>query len=194
MSEGTSLEDIETGNIVNKADSAVMNAILSDMNALPEEPAMKSYEDSSLQQPTYIPQPSIQIQELQTESYSSPFPSNPVPHHPMFDMYTPIVQDAPPSTYVAPVATNAVVHSKQSSWSDVFISVIDSLFVAVIVGILSLPVLHTRFSKHASWAYKVGGELSWTGIVTLSTMGGLVFIVLRWISTQSKIMDFVRSI
>lgn len=197
MSEGTSLEDIENGSITNQADSAVMNAILTDMNALPEEPAMPSY--AAMPPP---PPPSMPMQEHefpthpQYPTYMEPFPSHPVPQQPpMFDMYTPIASDSQgPSHHEPAVVSTAAVVTKQNAWSGVFVSIMDGLLVAVIVGVLSLPVLHTRFASYASWAYKVGGELSWTGLVTLSVLGGLLFTVLRWITTQAKIVDFVGSL
>lgn len=197
MSEGTSLEDIENGSIANQADSAVMNAILTDMNALPEEPVMSPPP----------PPPSMQIQEFPTQpqysAYTEPFPSHPMmqqqqqfQQQPMFDMYTPIAPDMPPQIPIAVASTQAVSpqNTKQNAWSDVCVSIMDGLLVALIVGVLSLPVLHTRFASYASWAYKVGGELSWTGLVTLSVLGGLCFTVLRWITTQAKIVDFVGSL
>lgn len=208
MSEGTSLEDIETGNVANQADSAVMNAILSDMNALPEEQPQRQN-----QQPAYIPppqQPPQQPPHMQASpEFQTPFLPPPPPPVPMysdfaspdpytmdvqqpFDVYTPIPQatgSQSPNQVVAEAPGK-----RQNGWSNVFGYLMDGLFVAIIVGVLSLPVLHTRLASYASWAYKVGGELSWWGLTVVSLVGGVLYTAYRIIATQTKVLEFINTL
>lgn len=197
MSEGTSLEDIETGNVANQADSAVMNAILSDMNALPEE--------APAQQPTYMPPPpptqpmqappQFQIPPPTVPMYSdfaSPDPYTMDGQQP-FDVYTPIPQASHtqgPNMVIEDVPLN----KRQNGWSSLYGYLMDGLFVALIVGVLSLPVLHTRLASHASWAYKVGGELSWWGLTAVSVAGGALYTLYRTVATQTKVLDFINTL
>lgn len=185
------MEDIETGNVANQADSAVMNAILSDMNALPEEVQPPP------QHQTYMPPPQQQQQPMSdvpmhdfqipvTEpymSYSDPFPTH-ATMQPSFDMYTP----EPTQNTAEPVVV------KQNAWSGVFAHLTDAVVVAIVVCILSLPVIHTRLTARIPWAYKVGGELSWTGLAFVSVLGGLLFAGYRFLVTNTKILDFIGTL
>ena len=199
MSEGTSLEDIEAGNIANQADSATMNAILSDMNALPEEPPAQVY-----QPPPPPPQlPSMHIAPMMDSPmgmYAQPEPDfGSMGSHPMdFGMYTPDPGYMTPQHIPSPVNNNNPVSTpsgtKQNGWSSFLAILLDGLLVSILVCVLSLPVLHTRLSKHVTWAYKVGGELSWTGLALLSLTGGLFYVAYRQFVPAAKIVDFVNTL
>jgi hypothetical protein len=188
MSEGTSLEDIETGNIANTADDAVMNAILSDMNAI-EEPQVPVYTPPPPQQP---PQP--QFPQLPPPPYQQPdpFPQQyqPEPHY--FEQHSPqsqyqqqAQQQAIYEAVEEPVPTTSL---KKNSWSLLFQDLHDPLFVGLLVTLFSLPALHTWLAKRLSWAYKVGGSLSWIGFLLQFALVAGIFVTYRQIM---RVMDGV---
>jgi hypothetical protein len=68
------------------------------------------------------------------------------------------------------------LNNKGSSIVD---SVRDPIVVAVIVLLISLPALHTFAGKYAGWAYVLGGQLSWLGLIAKAVLGGALFAVYR---------------
>ena len=55
----------------------------------------------------------------------------------------------------------------------------DPIAVAILIFVLSLPVLHTYGARYASWAFAIGGQLSWLGLIALSLVGGGLFGIYR---------------
>jgi len=82
------------------------------------------------------------------------------PRHMPTAAYIPVEEDAP---------------RKPSLVSGLAERVRDPLFVTLLMFVLSLPMLHTALNKHAAWAFAVGGQLSWIGLITLSVVAGLLF-------------------
>jgi len=68
---------------------------------------------------------------------------------------------------------------KKNIWTTLLDSIRDPLFVAVLFFVLSLPAIHTFVGKYATWAFAVGGQLSWIGLISLSMVSGLVFALYR---------------
>ncbi len=64
-------------------------------------------------------------------------------------------------------------------WSSILERIIDPIVVALIVFIVSLPVLHTFVGKYASWAFAIGGQLSWFGLIAMSVLAGMLFGLYR---------------
>lgn len=64
---------------------------------------------------------------------------------------------------------------KSNVWRTVTSKIRDPLFVALLVFVLSLPILHTHLAKYAGWAFAVGGQLSWIGLAALSLLAGVLF-------------------
>ena len=56
---------------------------------------------------------------------------------------------------------------------------VDPLIVAVLMFTLSLPVLQTFLSKYATWAFSLGGQLSWLGLIAKSLLAGVVFALYK---------------
>lgn len=169
MSEGTSLEDIESGNVAYGADADAMNAILSDMNAV-EEPQ---------QAPVYIPPPQVQqppqpLPAMQPQYEPEPnfqFPQFPQLQHntPMYEVVEPMQSQQPQQ--VSHVSASA---TKKNAWSSLFDDIREPLVVGLLVTLFSLPGLHTWLSKRLTWAYKVGGSLSWIGfLIQFALVAGL---------------------
>lgn len=71
---------------------------------------------------------------------------------------------------------------RKNMWGTVTARLRDPLLVSVIVFVLSLPVLHTQLAKYAGWAFAVGGQLSWIGLIAVSLLAGVIFGVSQGMS------------
>ena len=155
MSDGTPLEDLESGSVTHAADTGRMNEILRDMNA--------SGAEISNSQPAPPTQP------------MPPMPQMPPMNHPM--MYQQMMPASPTNSYVA--VEDAPRPRRKNAWSSALGFVRDPIIVALLMFVLSLPVLHTFIGKYASWAFAVGGQLSWLGLGALSLLAGVLFGVIQ---------------
>jgi hypothetical protein len=172
MSDGTSLEDIESGNVAFTADTAAMNAILSDMNAVEEAPV-------------YTPPPPPPAPEFhapQQPQHYQPEPAFPtqLPMFPQMQIHEMAYPQAPQPTYEkveAPVPQS----TKKNSWSLLFDDMRDPIVVGLLVTLFSLPALHTWLAKRLTWAYKVGGSLSWIGFLLQFAIVAGLFVTYRQI-------------
>jgi hypothetical protein len=147
MSEGTSLDDIESGTIQYEADQAAMNAIMADMNALEPEPSVPSM-PSMPSMPPMPPMPPMQPPMQPREPFQERFTAQ----------YEPVRSKEPNSVEFTP---------KKNGWSQMFDNSRDALIVGILVCFFSLPALHTLLGKYLPWAYKVGGSMSWIGFLLL---------------------------
>lgn len=150
-SDGTPLEALETGEVSNVADASRMAAILRDMNSSGAE----------TQAP---PPPQVQPQAPPPPQYTrmAPPPVQP-PQYVEEPQYEPVPKYA----------------RKKNVWTSILEGIRDPLFVAVLFFVLSLPAIHTLAGKYATWAFAVGGQLSWLGLLTLSVLSGLLFSLYR---------------
>jgi len=162
---GTPLEALESGDVANAADANRMANILRDMNASGAD--VVSAQPAQQMGLPMQPMPPMQAMQPQMNSMSNPLP--PMMHQQR--NYVPI--DEEPSGY-APVRKNI--------WSRILEQMIDPLFVGLIVLVLSLPALHTFAGKYASWAYLLGGQLSWAGLALKSLVAALLFGLYRAVS------------
>jgi hypothetical protein len=155
MSEGTSLEALETGDISAAADEAKMAEIMREINA-PDGPVGGGGTPlgGSMQprMPLYAPQHHQQQQQRMPQNY--------------VDMDE---EEAP----------RARRGKKKNIWSSIVEKLRDPLLVAVLVFVVSLPVLHTMAAKYVGWAFAVGGQFSWLGLIALSLASGILFGVLQ---------------
>lgn len=157
MSDGTPLEDLESGSVSHAADAGRMNEILRDMNASGAEVA------STQQAPPTQPMPPMPpMQQM---------PSMQQMNHPM--MYQQMMPAPPTNSYIA--VEDAPRPKKRNAYSSALGSLRDPLFVTILMFVLSLPVLHTFVGKYATWAFAVGGQLSWLGLGALSVLAGVLF-------------------
>jgi hypothetical protein len=152
MSEGTPIEAIENGNVSDAADTQHIQAIIAEMNA----------SGADIANGPGIPQ----VQQ----------PMPPMRGSGMPPMYNPI---PPPQHQRHYVDDERVVPSKHNALTSVVERIADPLVVAVILFVLSLPVLHTYAARYVSWAFAIGGQLSWLGLIALSLVGGAVFGIYR---------------
>jgi hypothetical protein len=157
MSDGTPLEDLESGSVTHAADAGRMNEILRDMNA--------SGAEIGNSQPAPPTQPMPPMQPMQPMTLN----------HPM--MYQQMMPAPPTNSYVA--VEDAPRPRRKNAWSSALGFVRDPIIVAVLMFVLSLPVLHTFIGKYANWAFAVGGQLSWLGLGALSLLAGVLFGVIQ---------------
>lgn len=153
MSEGTPIDAIENGDVADAADSQHMQAILNEMNASGAD---------------IVNGPGAPQQPL------------PPQMHQQVPMYNP---NPPPQYHQQPSQHRQYVDEprppRKSMVSSAFERIVDPLVVSVILFVLSLPVLHTYAGRYASWAFAIGGQLSWLGLVAISLVGGAIFGIYR---------------
>jgi hypothetical protein len=80
----------------------------------------------------------------------------------------------PPANYVE-MEEESPRPRKKNLWGTLASKLRDPLFVSLLVFVLSLPILHTHLAKYAGWAFAVGGQLSWIGLLALSLIAGVLF-------------------
>ena len=146
MSDGTPLDALESGDVANAADASRVQAILQDMNASGADTGSA---------PPMISQGQQMMPPMMPHMSQMPQMPRQQQH------YVPIEDDRKPT--------------KKNVWSTTLERIRDPLFVSLLVFVLSLPVLHIFLGKYASWAFAVGGQLSWLGLIALSLLAGLLF-------------------
>jgi hypothetical protein len=185
MSEGTSLDDIESGNVRDAADNAVMDAIMSDMNAYVEErhpPSSEIYTPAPepvQQPPAYMFQPPPPpLSQMEAPMMPPMFPQmgggggfGMQPTYERIEEESPASNSPPPASFSGP---------KRNGWADAFDSMRDPMIVGLLVSLFSLPALHTWLAGRAKWAYKVGGSLSWLGFIVQFLVVGGIFAAWRY--------------
>ena len=178
-SDGTPLEAIETGEISNTADSGRMQAILRDMNAPgvdtnprtqppPMPPMQEQHPVATRQMP-----PSLQISQQQQFLQQQQMQQQ-MQQQQMQQQY-----EANQAQHYQENEHNEVPDRKKNVWSTILDNIIDPIIVSVIFFVLSLPVLHSLLGKYATWAFAVGGQLSWLGLSVLALLAGLLFGFIR---------------
>jgi hypothetical protein len=158
MADGTPLESLENGDIQNAADSARMQEIMRDIDT-PSGGSAPMGTLPAMQQssgPMRMPQPPMYNPNMQHQMQMQP-------------------------QYV-PVDDEEAKPKKKNIWSSILDRIRDPLIVVLLVFVLSLPALHTQLAKYASWAFAVGGQLSWLGLGSLSLLAGILFATYRGVS------------
>lgn len=153
MEEGTPIDALENGDISNKADEARMKEILRDMNASVEQPAPM--------------QPQVSMPPMQQQPPPSYYMQQQPPMQPQY-------QHPPPRPHYVQV-DDEYAPRKKNAWSNALDMIRDPIVVGILVFVLSLPVFHTFAGKYASWAFAIGGQFSWLGLLALSGLAGLLF-------------------
>ena len=166
MSEGTPLDALESGEVATTADASLMNDILREMNASGAEIASAP---SAALPPSHAASPPMMPMQPAGPMYYSSMPPPP-----------------PPQNHYIPVDEAPVRARKKNVWSSIAESVRDPIYVTVLIFVLSLPVLHTFLAKYASWAFAVGGQFSWLGLIAISLVGGVLFGLLQSASNMIR--------
>ena len=172
-SEGTPIDALESGNVPNSADAARMAQIMQDINAsggeiagapqnelMPQQPQMRQAPPQMLPPHSGIPMagmtgqmPGMVQQQVQQQQNSQfvPYDDEPV----------------------------SGTHPRKNAWGTFMERLTDPLVVAVLIFVLSLPALQTFGSKYVPWAFAIGGQLSWLGLIAKAVFGGLLFWVFK---------------
>ena len=159
---GTPLDALETGEVANTADASRMANILRDMNASGADVVSADARPS-----VGLPMQPMPPMQPQMNTMSNPLP----PMMNQMPQYVPIEEDQ-----------NRYEPVRKNIWSRILEYSIDPFFVGIIIFVLSLPALHTIAGKYASWAYVLGGQLSWLGLVVKSLLAAVLFGLYRMLS------------
>ena len=154
MSDGTPIDALESGDVEHSADASRVQAILQDMNASGADVGAPG-----------SPMPQM-TQMMPPMGHQMP----PMMLHPMAG-----AQSQGRSQHYVPIDDEERKPMRKNIWSTLLGRIQDPLFVSLLVFVLSLPVLHIFLGKYASWAFAVGGQLSWLGLISLSLLAGLLF-------------------
>jgi hypothetical protein len=181
---GTSIASLETGNVADKADNALMNQILAEIGNAGGEVGVKSAE------PTMAPAMSPPMGGIPTYSPHDGMPVGPpgMMHMPPGYMYNqmPRVQtryddqyDEDEEMQERPSSSKNKLKVKKNFASALLEFIRDPLLVAVLITLLSLPVLHTHIGRYVPLLYSAGGMLSWIGLMSVGLAGAFLFILFR---------------
>ena len=178
-SEGTPIDALESGNVPTSADASRMAQILQDMNASGAEIAGASFGDQRAPQNELMPPPPPR----QAPPQALP-PHSGVPMAGMTGQLPAMVQQIPPqNSQFVPYDDEAMSggggHPRKNAWGNFMEKLTDPLVVAVLIFVLSLPALQTFGSKYVPWAFAIGGQLSWLGLIAKAVFGGLLFWVFK---------------
>ena len=184
---GTPIDALESGNVTNAADASRMAEILRDMNAsgadvaaggaAPPPPQMMPQKQMQPQM-----QPQMQMQQ-QMPMMQMPMPMNAMGPVGGMNGQIPMMvqqqQEQQQQQFVPYEDDSTSVTPKKNIWSNILDRLFDPIIVAVLVFTLSLPVLQTFLSKYATWAFSLGGQLSWLGLIAKSILAGVLFALYK---------------
>ena len=190
---GTPIDALESGNVTNAADASRMAEILRDMNASGADVAAGG---AAAPPPQMIPQmqqmsqqmmPQMQQQMMPQMMQQMPMPMNAMGPVGSMNGQIPMMvqqqqQQQPNFVPYDDEPINAT-GPKKNVWSNILDSLIDPLIVAVLIFTLSLPVLQTFLSKYATWAFSLGGQLSWLGLIAKSLLGAVLFALYKMVAS-----------
>jgi len=178
---GTPIDALESGNVTNAADASRMAEILRDMNASGADVAAGG---AAAPPPQMMPQmqPQMQqMQQMQQMPMQMPMPMNAMGPVGGMNGQIPMMvqQQQQPPQFVPYEDDSTSVAPKKDVWSNILDRLFDPIIVAVLVFTLSLPVLQTFLSKYATWAFSLGGQLSWLGLIAKSILAGVLFALYK---------------
>jgi len=165
---GTPIDALESGNVTNAADASRMAEILRDMNASGADVA--AGQQIAQQPQMQMPPPQMMPQMMQ----------QPMPMGGMNGQMPMMVQQQQQQPNFVPYDDEpSNMAPRKNAWSNLLDRLVDPILIAVIVFTLSLPALQTFLSKYATWAFSLGGQLSWLGLIAKSILAGLLFALYK---------------
>jgi len=166
---GTPLDALESGQVPNEADASRMAEILRDMNASGAEVSAGQSQMPPQMPPPQMMQQMPQMQQMPMGGMNGQVPLMVQQQH----------QQQHQQNFVPYEDESSIVVPKKNVWSNILDRLIDPLIVAVLIFTLSLPVLQTFLSKYATWAFSLGGQLSWLGLIAKSLFAGVLFALYK---------------
>lgn len=182
---GTPIASLETGNVADKADNALMSQILAEIGNAGGEVGVERTE------PTMATAMSPPMGGIPTYSPHDGMPVGPpgMMHMPPGYMYNqmPRVQTRyddqddfdDEEMQQRPTSSKNKPKVKKNFASALLEFIRDPLLVAVLITVLSLPVLHTHMGRYVPKLYSAGGMLSWIGLTSVGLVGAFLFILFR---------------
>ena len=177
---GTPIDALESGNVTNAADASRMAEILRDMNASGADVAAGG---ASMPPPQMMPQ--MQQQMMPQMMQQMPMPMNAMGPVGGMNGQIPMMvqQQQQQQPNFVPYDDEPSNAPKKNVWSNILDRLVDPLIVAVLIFTLSLPVLQTFLSKYATWAFSLGGQLSWLGLIAKSILGAVLFALYKMVAS-----------
>jgi hypothetical protein len=122
-----------------------------------------------------------QMQQMQQMPMQMPMPMNAMGPVGGMNGQIPMMvqQQQQPPQFVPYEDDSTSVGPQKNVWSNILDRLFDPIIVAVLVFTLSLPVLQTFLSKYATWAFSLGGQLSWLGLIAKSILAGVLFALYK---------------
>ena len=177
---GTPIDSLESGNVPNAADASRMAQILQDMNASGAEVASGSGSAPPPQMMQQMPQMQQQMMPQMQPMQQMQMGQLPMPMGGMNGQMPMMVQQQQPNFVPYDDESSGSRNGpKKNMWSNLLDNLFDPLVVAILVFTLSLPVLQTFLSKYATWAFSLGGQLSWLGLIAKSVLAGVLFALYK---------------
>lgn len=178
--QGTSIEDIEMGNVKNEADSEAMRQILTDMNVTDEstnrqQPQMQMQMPMPMASPEYSTNMASMPQQPQMTRQRQPFSQHYPPRMQIHEY-----DEEPEEPTSTPKYKKVKPIMKKNKWSELFETLKEPLFIGILVTLLLIPKVHTVGSKYAPWAYTIGGQLGWIGIAICAVLAMSVWSVYKF--------------
>ena len=181
---GTPIASLETGNVADKADNALMSQILAEIGNAGGDIAVKTSEP--VQQmvgppmgsvPTYSPHEGISVAPPGMMHMPPGYMYNQMP---MNRQYSDEDMDEDEEMQERPRnKQNQKAKVKKNFASALLEFIRDPLLVAILMIVLSLPVLHTHIAKYVPTLYSAGGMLSWFGLMSVGSLGAILFVIFR---------------
>jgi len=182
-SAGTLLSDLDSKSPVMKNDDDLVNKILADMN-IPSQsnPAMNSPPPSGNGRVISSPNPNstypmamdpgTATAHMIGKDYPTPADFANLMHSPQFAGSSQFANVMPQ----APVQQPTLIETaKGNMYSDIISQIKQPLLVAIIVFIVSLPIVNVLIGHYIPSLLRIGGDLTTAGLAVKALIGGFLF-------------------
>ena len=184
-SAGTLLSDLDSKSPVMSKDDDLVNKILADMNMpsssnpiMSAPPPPSGNGSRMIQAPnpnTVYPMatdPSIATAHLIGKEYPSTADFANLMHSPSYSHGGSQYASVAPHQMVAPPT---LVETKGNFYSDILAQIKQPILVAIIIFLVSLPVLNVLIGHYVPSLLRIGGDFTTVGLVVKSAIGGFLF-------------------
>lgn len=184
-SAGTLLSDLDSKSPVMSKDDDLVNKILADMNMpsssnpiMSAPPPPSGNGSRMIQAPnpnTVYPMatdPSIATAHLIGKEYPSTADFANLMHAPSYSHGGSAYASVAPHQMVAPPT---LVETKGNFYSDILAQIKQPILVAIIIFLVSLPVLNVLIGHYVPSLLRIGGDVTTVGLVVKSAIGGFLF-------------------
>ena len=164
-SAGTLLSDLDSKTPVFNKDDDLVNKILADMNV--------SSTNSSGGHVINSPNPNSTYHAIDPGTATAHLIGKDYPSSADFAnlMYSPHSSFSP----VQSVQPTLIEPTKGNMYSDIISQIKQPLIVAIIVFVISLPIINVLIGHYIPYLLRIGGDLTTAGLVVKSFIGGFLF-------------------